>query len=76
MSTADTGHTLDGTFSAGRVPVDDFFLLSAKVGYEILPGAIAYVRGDNLLDENYVTTVNYNTPGLTVFGGVQFEFPK
>jgi len=55
--------------------VDDYFLLSAKIGYEVLPGAVAYVRGDNLLDENYTTIVNYNNPGLTVFGGVQFALP-
>lgn len=68
--------TLDATgFPLVDVPVDNYFLLSAKVGYEVLPGAIAYVRGENLLDENYVTTVNYNTPGLAVFGGVQFALP-
>jgi vitamin B12 transporter len=68
--------TLDATgFPLVDVPVDNYFLLSAKIGYEVLPGAIAYVRGENLLDENYVTTVNYNTPGLTVFGGVQFALP-
>ncbi|MFA5901544.1 MAG: TonB-dependent receptor [Hyphomicrobium sp.] len=55
--------------------VDDYFLLSAKVGYEILPGTVAYVRGENLLDQDYVSAINYNNPGLTVFGGVQFALP-
>ena len=69
--------TLDTDFNLfADIPVDNYFLLSAKVGYEVLPGAIAYVRGENLLDENYVTAINYNTPGLTVFGGVQFALPK
>ena len=58
-----------------NVPVDDYFLLSAKVGYEILPGTVAYVRGENLLDQHYTTIVNYANPGLAVYGGVQFALP-
>lgn len=55
--------------------VDDYFLLSAKIGYEVLPGTVAYVRGENLLDQDYTTVVNYQNAGLTVFGGVQFALP-
>jgi len=61
--------------ATGKGSVDDYFLLSAKAGYEILPGTIAYVRGENLLNEDYVTTFNYNNPGLAVYGGVQFALP-
>jgi vitamin B12 transporter len=70
--------TVDENFNfnpSRDTPVDDYFLLSAKLGYEILPGTVAYVRGENLLDQDYVTAVNYNNPGLTVFGGVQFALP-
>jgi vitamin B12 transporter len=70
--------SLDNDFSvfpSEKKAVDDYFLLSAKVGYEVLPGTVAYVRGENLLDEDYVTSLNYNNPGLTVFGGVQFALP-
>lgn len=67
---------LDNNWSVGRVQkLDDYFLLSAKVGYEVLPGAVAYVRGDNLLDQDYTTAFDYANPGLTVFGGVQFALP-
>jgi vitamin B12 transporter len=59
-----------------NVEVDDYFLLSAKVGYEVAPGWTAYVRGENLLDEDYVTVVTYNNPGLTVYGGLQFALPS
>ncbi|MEI9901233.1 MAG: TonB-dependent receptor [Hyphomicrobium sp.] len=61
--------------ATGKGAVDDYFLLSAKAGYEVLPGTVAYVRGENLLDEDYVSAFNYNNPGLTVFGGVQFALP-
>lgn len=71
--------SLDGIYAPFPVfekrSVDDFFLLSAKVGYEVLPGTVAYVRGENLLDQDYTTAINYNNPGLTVFGGVQFSLP-
>jgi vitamin B12 transporter len=64
-----------GPFPSIDREVDDYFLLSAKVGYEVLPGTIAYVRGENLLDQDYVTSINYNNPGLAVYGGVQFALP-
>lgn len=80
LSVNVTGQYLADNLDAVGYPavdqkVDDYFLLSAKVGYEILPGTIAYVRGENLLDEKYTTIVNYANPGLTVFGGVQFALP-
>ncbi len=73
---ADTLDTDFNLFPSPEVHVDDYFLLSAKVGYEVLPGAVAYVRGENLLDQNYTTVINYANPGLAVYGGVQFAFPK
>ena len=72
---ADSLDTNFSVFPSVKEAVDDYFLLSAKVGYEVLPGTVAYVRGENLLDEDYVTTLNYNNPGLMVFGGVQFALP-
>jgi len=62
------------TLDAG-VELDDYWLLNAKVSYEFRPGWKAYVRGENLLDEKYQTVLNYNTPGLSVFGGIQFALP-
>lgn len=70
-----TGQYIADTLDFGDVPVDDYLLLSAKIGYEVMPGTIAYVRGENLLDQDYVIAQNYNTAGLTVFGGVQFALP-
>lgn len=67
---------LDTIFGVGLVPVDDHFLLSAKLGYEFTPGWTAYVRGENLLDEDYETAVGYNNPGLAVYGGFSFALPE
>jgi vitamin B12 transporter len=65
---------VDDTLDAG-VALDDYWLVNAKVAYEFSPGVKAYVRGENLLDENYQTVLGYGTPGLSVYGGVQFALP-
>lgn len=55
----------------GFVTLDDYVLVNAKASYEFAPGWKAYVRGENLLDEDYQTVVDYGTAGLSVFGGIQ-----
>jgi vitamin B12 transporter len=62
------------TLDAG-VQLDDYWLVNAKVSYEFTPGWKAYIRGENLLDEKYQTVLNYKTPGLSVYGGIQFALP-
>lgn len=63
--------TLDGTPSP-----DDYWLVNAKIAYEFSPGLKAYVRAENLLDEKYQTVTGYGTPGLSVYGGIQFALPS
>lgn len=68
--------TLDNTFDArGIVDADDYLLVSAKASYEFTPGWKAYVRGENLLDEDYEALVGYGTAGLSVFGGITMVLP-
>jgi len=63
------------TLDAG-VNLEDYWLVNAKVAYEFAPGVKAYVRGENLLDEQYQTVLGYGTPGLSVYGGIQFALPS
>ena len=70
---ADTLHTSTPTVAAA---LDDYFLLSAKASYEFTPGWKAYVRGENLLDEDYETMLNYGTAGLSVYGGITMALPS
>lgn len=65
--------TLDG-FPVGEL--GDYWLVNAKVAYELSPGVKAYVRAENLLDEKYQTVAGYGTPGLSVYGGFQFALPS
>ncbi len=58
------------------VDLDDYVLVSAKLGYEFTPGWVAYVRGENLLDEDYQTTLGYGPAGLSVYGGLTMALPN
>lgn len=68
--------TLENHFAVGPYLLDDYVLVSAKASYEFTPGWKAYVRGDNLLDEDYQTILGYSTAGLSVFGGVTMALPS
>lgn len=60
----------------GTAPLDDYVLVSAKIGYEFMPGVTAYVRGENLLDEKYETVRGYGTAGASVYGGFTMALPN
>ena len=60
----------------GGSDLDDYLLVNAKISYEFTSGMKAYVRAENLLDEKYQTVLGYGTPGLSVFGGIQFALPN
>ena len=56
------------------VPLDDYVLVNAKVGYESIDGLEVYVRGENLLDEKYQVVRGYGTPGASVYGGFTMQW--
>ena len=66
----DTVDTVGGAL----VPLDDFVLVNAKVGYEPIDGLEVYVRGENLLDEKYQVVRGYGTPGASVYGGFTMQW--
>jgi len=68
----------DSIHSVGppAVELDDYVLVSAKASYEFIPGWKAYVRGENLLDEDYETILGYGTAGLSVYGGLTMVMPS
>lgn len=66
--------TIDNQFP-GFVALEDYILLNAKASYEFAEGWKAYVRGENLLDEEYQTVLGYGTAGLSVYGGLQMDLP-
>ncbi|WP_244512341.1 TonB-dependent receptor plug domain-containing protein [Filomicrobium insigne] len=64
---------VDEIFGLGIVPLDDYLLLNAKVSYEFRPGMEAYIRGENLLDEDYQTAYGYGTSDLAIYGGLRMD---
>lgn len=71
-----TGQYVADTLERAKVKLDDYFLVSAKASYEFTPGWKAYVRGENLLDEDYETILDYGTAGASVYGGVTMAMPS
>ncbi|MES0868591.1 TonB-dependent receptor plug domain-containing protein [Pseudovibrio sp. SCP19] len=56
------------------VDMEDVFLLGAKASYDVTEEVELYVRGENLLDQEYELINGYQTPGLSVYAGVSASF--
>jgi vitamin B12 transporter len=76
-TTSTTVRIVENTVDIVRgalVPLDDYVLVNAKVGYSPMQGMELYVRGENLLDEKYQVVREYATPGASVYGGFVYQF--
>ena len=62
------------TVDTEGVALDDYVLVNAKLGYRYNENTEFYVRGENLLDQDYQTVAGYGTPSLSVFTGVKARF--
>jgi vitamin B12 transporter len=56
------------------VPQADYTVVNADLSYEINDSATAYLRVNNLFDEEYQTTNGYGTSDRAVFFGVRAKF--
>lgn len=56
------------------VKLEDYFLLNAKVAYQVNESTEVYLRGENLLDQNYQVVRGYNTPGIAAYAGFKAKF--
>jgi len=68
------GEQLDtdfGTFQT--VTLDAYTLVDARLGYAFSSGVEAWVRAENLLDEDYVDVFGFNTPGAAGFVGLSWR---
>ena len=59
---------------AGRPGLRDYTLVNALVSHDLGNGAEAWLRLENLFDENYVSVAGYGTPGRSVFVGLRKAF--
>ncbi len=69
---ADMKFAADVVDTTGKL--DDYVLLNAKVAYQITESTQIYLRGENLLNENYQTVKGYGTPGISAFAGIKAKF--
>ncbi len=69
-----TGRQRDDDFSsfpAVRETLRGFSLLSASFSLAVSDRVSLFVRGENLLDQNYQEVINYGALGLTAFIGIR-----
>lgn len=55
-------------------PLDDWTVVNATVSYDLNDRAEAYVRVENLFDEEYQTVRGYAQPGRSIFAGLRARF--
>ncbi len=68
-----TAKIVQDTVDSNDVVLDDYVLLNAKLSYEINDQLSAYVRGENLLNQEYQTVNGYGTSDLAIYGGLQVK---
>jgi len=62
-----------GTFPSTLVTLDDYVLVNAALSYKIDPRMELFVRGENLLDQDYEEISGFNTRGLTAYAGIRIK---
>ena len=58
------------------VILDDYWLVDLTASYDLNPHTNIYLRGTNLLDEEYEQVYGYRTRGRSVFAGVRLRFGR
>ncbi|WP_417494552.1 TonB-dependent receptor plug domain-containing protein [Maricaulis sp.] len=74
MTVDHTGEQLDtefGTFQS--VTLDAYTLLGSQLRWQAREGVELYLRGENLLDEDYQDVFGYHTPGRGVYLGLRLR---
>ena len=68
-----TAQVVRDTLDAGNFVLDDYVLLNAKASYDIDERLTAYIRGVNLLDQEYQVIRGYGTSDLAVYAGLRLK---
>ena len=57
-----------------RVTLQSYILLDIAASYRVTDAVELFIRGENLLDEDYEEVFTFGTPGISAFGGVRVRF--
>lgn len=71
---ADVVDTSTGLAPGQFDGVGDYTVVDARLGYRVTESAEAYLRVENLFDEEYQTARGFGTAGRSVFAGVAARF--
>ena len=66
-----TANIVRDTLDINDQRLDDYVLVGGKLSYQINDQFTAYLRGVNLLNEQYQTVTGYGTSDLAIYGGVK-----
>lgn len=68
------GDVVPSIYAPADHKVGTYTLVGAGVSYDVTDTTQAYLRVENLFDEDYETAGGYNTPGRSAFFGVRADF--
>ena len=61
-------------FAPADNKVGDYVVVGANINFDLTDNTQAYLRVENLFDEDYETAGGFNTPGRSAFFGVRADF--
>ena len=67
------GGLIINDLSKGDPVTEDYIDLKARISYRITKGLEIFVRGANLLNQDYETMQGFPEPGITVLGGLSWS---
>ena len=57
-----------------RVTLASYTLVNLTASYDLKPNITLYLRGENLLDDDYQEVFAYQAPGVGVYAGLKARF--
>ena len=57
-----------------RVTLSSYTLVNLTASYQLKPNVTLYLRGENLLDDDYQQVFGYRAPGVGVYAGLKARF--
>ncbi|MCO4843980.1 MAG: TonB-dependent receptor [Yoonia sp.] len=76
--TGDLSDRLSAAFTvqhaAGRQVLADYTVANTTISYDVTDGIEAYLRVENLFDEEYQLTSGYGTSDRAIYAGIRAEF--
>jgi vitamin B12 transporter len=64
---------ISGT-SQDRITLGGYTLVNLTASYDLRPNITLYLRGENLMDDDYQEVFGYQAPGIGVYAGLKARF--